>query len=240
MKHSVQSSLVISGFVLEEFWLAIWTSVFLKSWLQHCLSLLLTTVYKVILCHKTLHILNINTKVAKIHFLIKNFSLIGGSATAHIYSMLHIMNVQLQTHKSSKDCIFTTLHCLLSLSELHPVWVIYVLCCHIQYGTLITTVLSLLPNPGHASGISGLPLWPFHLYSTKPQTNRRFFLFVWYLKALFHEEETFQKGQNNWGKKIQTVFAKLRVDCRLPKYSSMLYDGENRLTITTNTKPTFQ
>lgn len=81
---------------------------------------------------------------------------------------------------------------------------------------------------------------PFICTQQNLKQTEGFFLFVWYLKALFHEEETFQKGQNNWGKKIQTVFAKLRVDCRLPKYSGMLYDGENRLTITTNTKPTFQ
>lgn len=201
MKHSVQSSLVISGFVLEEFWLAIWTSVFLKSWLQHCLSLLLTTVYKVILCHKTLHILNINTKVAKIHFLIKNFSLIGGSATAHIYSMLHIMNVQLQTHKSSKDCIFTTLHCLLSLSELHPVWVIYVLCCHIQYGTLITTVLSFCQTRDMHQVFRVYHCGPFICTQQNLKQTEGFFCLFGILKPSFMKRRHFRKDKIIGGKK---------------------------------------
>ncbi len=60
-------------------------------------SLLLATVYKVILCHQNVHnIININTKVAKIHLLIKNISSIRACVTTHIYSLLRIMNTQLQ------------------------------------------------------------------------------------------------------------------------------------------------
>ncbi len=91
------------------------------------------------------------------------------------------------------------------------------LCCHIQYGTFITTLFVAVAKPRTCIRYfrsTNVALSFVLKYTKEPQTNREAFLFAWYIfKPSFRKDKRIGKKKSTG--LFQTATAELRVDCKL-------------------------